>query len=156
MAARRLLIIMLILLGISTLAAALVPTRSPNEGDSESTAAETTEAEIPDPLPAGDGLVAKIEVGGKKTPVVPMKLGDQLSLTVRSRRSDLLEIPALGLVEPISPGTPVLFNILPENEGSYGIRMVEADRVVARIEVEKPKKDEDGKRSSGKGEKSER
>ena len=144
MAARRLLIVMLVLLGISTLAAALVPTPSSQEGD-EGTASETTETKPPDPLPIGEGLRAEIEVGGNEIPVVgsrqkPVEVGDQLALKVRCDCSDLVEIPALGLVEAVSPEAPAHFDLLPLNPGSYGIRLVDADRVVARIEVEKPEK----------------
>ena len=136
MAARRLLIVMLILLGFATLAAALVPTRPVGDQTTATTTTEPTETEAPDLLPRGEGLAVGIEVGGEEVPVVPIKLGDQLELTIRSQRTDLLEIPALGLVEPVSPGTPARFNLLPRDAGSYGIRFIERDRVVARIEVE--------------------
>lgn len=138
MAARRLLIVMLILLGISTLAAALVPPQSARDESSGSTATAQTETTPTDKLPNGKALSATIAVGGDQIPVVPVKLGDQLTLTVKSDRADLLEIPALGLVEAVAPGSPARFEVLAEERGSYGIRFVEADRVVARIEVEAP------------------
>lgn len=139
MAARRLLIVMLVLLGVSTLAAALVPTPEPQE-DEESTASQPTATEPRDPLPKGEKLQAEIEVGGEKVPVVgsrdrPVAVGDQLALEVRCKCSDLVEIPALGLVQAVSPGTPARFDLLPASAGSYGIRLLDADTVAARIEV---------------------
>lgn len=144
MAVRRLLVVMLVLLGVSTLAAALVPPQS-GQDDTGSTASEQT---VPaDTLPRGKTLSAEIRVGGGKTPVVPVEVGDQLELTVRSERSDLLEIPGLGLVEAVAPGSPARFNVLALERGSYGIRFVERDHVVARIVVERAgagKKEEAG------------
>jgi hypothetical protein len=142
MAVRRLLIVMLILLGISTLAAALVPQR-PNENTDSSETTETSETatsagSATETAPSTDGrlVAARIFVGGKKVKVVPLALGDRLRLTVCSREvTGLLEIPRLGRFDPIAPGTPVLFDLLPEATGSYAIRFVEPDSLAARIEV---------------------
>jgi len=144
MAARRLIILMLILLGISTLAAALVPTPDRDREDTETTAttagtdATATEEAAPAPSdqPEGTQLQARIEIGAGKIPVVPVELGDALTLEVRSDRRGLVEIPALGRVEAVSPETPAFFYLLPRTEASYGIRFLGSDRVVARIEVE--------------------
>jgi hypothetical protein len=141
MAARRLLIVMLILLGISTLVAALVPPKSVRDADSESTSTALTETAPADIPPAGRKLKATpITVGGDQIPVVEIEVGDHLPLTVKSDRADLLEIPALGLVEAVAPGSPAHFDVLATDPGSYGIRFVEADRVVAKIVVEEQAK----------------
>jgi hypothetical protein len=145
MAARRLLVVMLVLLGISTLAAAFIPTESADDEQTESTASESTEAQAPDPLPEGELLPpVRIEVGGKTLPVVRLDLGDQIELVITSRRTDLLEIPAIGVVEPITPDRPTRIDFLARNTGSFGIRMIEADRVVARIEVGKARREAEG------------
>jgi hypothetical protein len=140
-AARRLLIVMLVLLGISTLAAALVPQQVRNDDDAGSTAAttestgtEVLEADQPDAVPEGKLLNAEIEVGGREVPVVgtdekPIRVGDQLELTVRCECTDLLEIPGLGRVEPVSPSLPARFDLLPRQPGPYGIRLLEGGRV---------------------------
>jgi hypothetical protein len=140
MAARRLLIVMLVLLGISILAAALVPPRNLRDGSTASTIAEPTEpteTAPPDTVPRGAGKSARIEVDAKRISVVPLTLGDQLSLTIASKRADLVEIPALGLIDSLGPNGAALFDVLPSRAGSYGIRLVEADRLVGRIEVTK-------------------
>ena len=142
MAARRLLIVMLILLGISTAAAAFIPTDRRGDETTEGTETEATDS-IPDRLPAGELLKPeRIDVGGDTLPVVRVELGDQLELRVHSKRTDLLEIPAVGIVEPVSPERPAVIRFLARESGSYGIRMVEADRVVARIEVARPAKED--------------
>src|SRR5512132_67680 len=99
MAARRLLIVMLILLGLSTLAAALVPQRALRNGTTSGTT--TTQSSPTTPSPITDVLppVAEITVGGKKFPVVaPVHVGDQLTLLVRSRRPRQISIPEFGLI----------------------------------------------------------
>jgi hypothetical protein len=150
MAARRLVILMLILLGISTLAAALVP--RPDEGGEDEAATEGTvgagtgameTGPAPNAAPArrdGKLLRARIEIGEDEIPVVPIRVGDNLSLEIRSKRAGLLEIPALGRVEAVSPGTAAFFDVRGREPASYGIRFLGSNRVVARIEVKARKR----------------
>lgn len=143
MAARRLLIVMLILLGLSTLAAALVPTRpNEDEGTDNKIASEFTETESSpaDTVPPGKPLGLTIRVGKGPVKVVPIHVGDQLTLIVRSTRADQLEIPSLGLLETVAPGLPARFEVFARAKGNLGIRYVEADRLVARIQVQPPEK----------------
>jgi hypothetical protein len=144
MAARRLVILMLILLGISTLAAALVP-RPGEDGETATEGAVGAGTGATETGPAGDAaraarggklLRAQIEIGAGEIPVVPIGVGDNLSLEIRSKRAGLLEIPALGRVEAVSPGTAAFFDVRGREPASYGIRFLGSDRVVARIEVE--------------------
>lgn len=136
MAARRLLIVMLILLGLSTLAAALVPQRAPRNGTTTGT---TTTQSIPTtPMPITDVLppVAEITVGGKKFPVVaPVDVGDQLTLLVRSRRPKQISIPEFGLIGFATEDTPARFELLPSTPGTFGILFATSGKVVGRIEV---------------------
>ena len=111
MAARRLLIVMLILLGLSTLAAALVPQRAPRNGTTTGT---TTQSIPTTPMPITDVLppVAEITVGGKKFPVVaPVHVGHQLTLLVRSRPPKEISIPEFGLIGFATQDTPARFEV---------------------------------------------
>ena len=150
MAARRLLIIMLVLLGISTLAAALVDTRSFREEGTGSTIASETEQTVPPAtVPRGSPLEpVVVEVKGERVTVVRVEVGDQLPLAVSARKADLVEIPALGLLEPIAPGAPARFDLLAQEPTSYGLRLVNADRVVARIEISRARKKQKKKAQS--------
>ena len=150
MAARRLLIIMLVLLGISTLAAALVDTRSfREEGTGSTIASETEPTEPPDTVPEGSPLEpVVVEVKGERVTVVRVEVGDQLPLAVSARKADLVEIPALGLLEPVAPGAPARFDLLAQEPTSYGVRLVNADRVVARIEISRARKKQTKKAQS--------
>ncbi|MBM3667588.1 MAG: hypothetical protein FJW90_08960 [Actinobacteria bacterium] len=151
MAARRLLVIMLVLLGISTVAAALVGNRPLNEGRTGTIGSETTgtapaataPADAPPAAaaeaaaPRGKRVGVEISAKGDEVKVIPVRLGDQLALTVSSPKADQVELPALGLLEPVVPGAPASFDVLARRRGDYGVRLVFADRLVARIEVTK-------------------
>jgi hypothetical protein len=148
MAARRLLIVMLVLLGLSTLAAALVPQHALRGGTTSSTTTTQPETTTTPEPPPGRSLMVKIVVGGKKVPVVaaplckarnarcePLHVGDQLSLRVLSRHQAELEIPAYGLIGVASANAPALFQLLPREPGTIGVLFTTPRRVAARIEV---------------------
>jgi hypothetical protein len=123
MAARRLLIVLLVLLGLSTLAAALVPQRTLNEGDTTGTTTNQTTTTTPTATPNPAFLrPTKITVGGKKFPVVsPVHVGDQLTLLVRSRFPTQIEIPEFGLLGFATSNTPARFELLADTPGTFGI-----------------------------------
>ena len=136
MAARRLLIVLLVLLGLSTLAAALVPQRTLNEGSTTGTT--TTQATTTTPNPAFL-RPTKITVGGKKFPVVsPIHVGDQLRLLVRSRFPAEIEIPEFGLLGFASPDAPARFELLPDTPGRFGILFADSGKPAGQIEVVAP------------------
>ena len=162
MAARRLLIVMLVLLGLSTLAAALIPQRTLRGGDTTGTATQPTTATTTPAQPSGRALMAKIFVGGKKVPVVaspvcakrkprcePIHVGDRLSLQVYSKTPAQLEFREFGQFAFASREAPALFELLLTSPSRFGIvfadpqtipacrRAVEKDSpcVAARVEV---------------------
>ena len=153
MAARRLLIVMLILLGLSTLAAALIPQRTLRGRDTTQTATQPQTTTATPAAPAGRALTAKIFVGGKKVPLVagpvcakrkprcePIHVGDQLSLLVASKtRGVQLELPEFGQFGFASPAAPARFELLLTTHGRFGISFADASPakpvVAARIEV---------------------
>lgn len=158
MAARRLLIVLLVLLGLSTLAAALVPNRTVNEGDTTGTTTTqpTTAAPTATPNPAYL-RPTKITVGGKKFPVVsPIEVGDQLRLLVRSRFPAEIEIPEFGLLGFASPDAPARFELLPDTPGRFGILFAASGKPAGQIEVVAPTGSGQGgkKAKKGKGSKS--
>ena len=148
MAARRLLIVMLVLLGLSTLAAALVPQHGLQ--DDTTTGATTTRptTTTPPEQPPGRSLSVEIFVGGKKVPVVasplcearkpkcePLHVGDQLSLEILSKKESELEIPTFGLIGVASNNSPAFFQLLPREPGTIGVLFTESGKVAARVQV---------------------
>jgi hypothetical protein len=144
MAARRLVIVMLVLLFVSTLAAALIP--APDTGDET----ETTRTTEPTAKPAGRELARSIDAAAKRSATIRIAVGDQLTLTVRSPRPDQVEIARLGQLEDVAPTSPARFDLLPADPGDYAVRLLGAGRVIGRIEVaEAAEKLSESRRGSG-------
>jgi hypothetical protein len=148
MAARRLLIVMLVLLGLSTLAAALVPQHGLRGDTTTTTTTQPTQSTTTREPPAGRSLSVQIVVGGKKIPVVaaplckarkprcePLHVGDQLSLQVLSKENTQLEIPEFGLIGVASANAPAFFELLPTDPGTIGVLFSSPRRVAARVHV---------------------
>jgi hypothetical protein len=145
MAARRLLIVVLVLLGLSTLAAALIPQSGVREGETTQSSTTTT---TPSPAPAFVPPT-KIMVGGKKFPIVaPVHVGDQFTLLVRSRVPAEIEIPEFGQLAFAAPQAPARFELLASTPGTFGILIANTEKVVAQIRVLPPgeKGNKSGKR----------
>jgi hypothetical protein len=133
MAARRLILVMLVLLVASSILAALVPVERDSSEDESSS---TTEATAERPPPSGE-LIRKAIATDDPTPQrIELALGDQLELTVSSPKlADQVEIPAFGDLEDVDPDFPARFDLLALEPGAFPVRLVEAGRVIARIEV---------------------
>jgi len=154
MAARRLLIVMLVLLGVSTLAAALLPQRTLRNDGTTATTRPTTTTTGTNPA---FRRPTKILVGGKKFPVVsPVSVGDQLTLLVRSRFPAEIAIPEFGLVGFATSDTPARFELLADEPGTIGVLFGDSGKAdvsgqpAARIVVVQPGANEQ-KKSQKKG-----
>jgi hypothetical protein len=138
-AARRLLIVMLVLLGLSTLAAALVPQRTLREGRNGTTTATAGTASGPrattTEIPASVPPEVPITVPMKKPPVVLAHLGDQFTLLVTSTKSREISIPEFGQLAFAAPDAAARFELLPTVPGRFGILFADSGRVAARLYV---------------------
>jgi hypothetical protein len=124
-------ILMLILLATSTVAAALVPVEQASRDETSTT---STRAERPNQA-EGKLLPGLIDAGSREQETIRIRLGDQLELRVISRRADQVEIPGFGELEDVDPDAPAHFDLLPFETGSYPVRLVEAGRKIGEIEV---------------------
>ena len=143
MAARRLLIVMLILLGLSTLAAALIPQRALRNRDGTQATTQATTTTTATAPPSGRALSAKIFVGGRKVPLVagpvcakrespcePIHVGDSLSLRVGSKDVGVqLQFPEFGQFGFASPASPAYFELLLSTAGRFGILYADPELV---------------------------
>jgi hypothetical protein len=155
MAARRLLIVMLVLLGLSTLAAALIPQRSLRGGDTSNTATNRTEQATTTEAEAAPAFIppTRIKVGGKEFPVVsPVPVGQQLVLLVASPFPTQLGIQEFGQIGFAAPDAPARFQLLPRVPGTFGIQFQPSGKVAAQIRVVSPKKKKGKPRSRARGE----
>ena len=128
MAARRLLIVLLVLFGFSTLAAALIPVPPPAE---RSTRMEDETAMGSDPR-----LIERtIDAAARRPSRIRLREGDFLGLTIRAERVAQVEIPRLGVLEDVGPYAPATLELSPPEPGRYAIRVSGARRAIARLDV---------------------
>ena len=152
MVARRLLILLLVLLGISTLAAALAPVKSPKDRTTTTTTPTLTTPSAP-PAKSAGLFKYTIDANSKNVNVVELYVGEELLLTVKSKLYDQVSIPKLGQIEPVSPGFAAKFDLYLNQRGTYAVRLVGANRLVGRLRVSpgaRPEKDR-GKASAHRG-----
>jgi hypothetical protein len=140
-AARRLLIVMLVLLGVSTVAAALVPVERDADGDDTTTTSTTTTKR-----PTGELMRESIHAGAREPQTIRVHVGDQLQLEITARKADQVEIPRLGELEDVDPDAPARFDLLLFDRGRFGVRLVEAERLIGEIVVRPRQPPKDSKR----------
>jgi hypothetical protein len=117
-AARRLIAVMLVLLFLSSLAAALAPV----ERRSEDTSTSTTDAVTEPVAQQGELVEATIDGAAKRPQRVRAHVGDQLQLRVTSERVATVELAGLGPTEDVDPVAPALFDVLLPEPGRYEVR----------------------------------
>jgi hypothetical protein len=130
-AARRLILVMLALLVLSSIAAALIPVERDRVPPREST---TTEPRAPT-IPPGTFVHRTISADAKRMARIEIRVGDQLGLKVTSKRPGLVEIPAFGELENVDPAFAGHFDLLALQPGSFPVLLVDDERTIARIEV---------------------
>jgi hypothetical protein len=128
-AARRLILAMLVLLVLSSIAAALIPVDRGKLTDSSSSTTTT-------PAPDRGALITKqVSAAAKEPPKIAMHVNDELRLTVTSPVPNMVEIPAFGELENVDPDLPAQFDLLAFESGTFAVRLVDPPGLVAQIEV---------------------
>lgn len=142
MAARRLIAILLVLLFLSSLAAALAPVQQTRTDSSSSDSATTAEAPtLPDEdLAAEPQLVSeKVDASAKSPGAIRARVGDRLELKVTSERSGTVELTGLGPAEDVGLNQPAFFDVLLREEGDYPVRFLGSESEIALIKVSPPR-----------------
>jgi hypothetical protein len=139
-AARRLVIVMLVLLGLSTLAAALLPSpkrrtaaeqpKAKHERGRKGSAVRETNR--------GVLLVARMRISNRPPKTVRIERGDELQLGVGARFGDDIEIPGLGRTAAVTPSAPAEFDLFAARIGTFPVRAVDSGRLAGRLLVGKP------------------
>ncbi|MDQ3727970.1 MAG: hypothetical protein M3355_00110 [Actinomycetota bacterium] len=140
MAARRLIAILLVMLFLSSLAAALAPVQQGVEKGASSQTSTTESTSNAPTLPesaANEPQLIRQSVDASKArpPLIRADLGDQLQLRVTSRRSGTVELVDVGPTEDVGPNQPAFFDVLLRREGTFPVRFLDTDREVATIKV---------------------
>jgi hypothetical protein len=137
MAARRLLIVLLVLLGLSTLAAALVPQRTLRE---DTTAGTTATRPITTTPPISQSLPPQVPIviGPKKLPLIEAHLDQQFTLVVKSAKPVQVSIPEFGQFGFAAPKAPARFELLPRSLETIGVLFAATNTPAAKIKVIPP------------------
>lgn len=145
MAARRLIAVMLVLLFLSSLAAALAPVDRQDETSTSTTTEPNLKASAPDGKLVRATLDTKRQPGG----VVRAAVGDQLQLKVTALHPGTVELVGLGATEDVDPLAPARFDVLLEVDAKrYRVKMLETGRTLGTIEVVDQPSSSDGVNSS--------
>ena len=116
-AARRLIIILLVLLGISSLTALLAsPIEQRNEQPVDDRTSSTDAVKA-----SGAVLDNELQAFGRPLSITA-SAGDRLSLAVKSTEPTAISIPGLGLSGYAAPGAPATFDLILYRPGRYAIR----------------------------------
>lgn len=136
MAARRLLIVMLVLLGISSVIAIVIPEPNRDDPPPEETAVTgatgttgttgtTGDAEGPkpkEPEAESNPLEKTVQLGASEPVEIKAKPGTRMILTVNSKEGSEVEIEGLGLTGFADPFAPAVFDlILPPEPGRFQV-----------------------------------
>jgi hypothetical protein len=126
MVARRLLIFVAVLMGLTALAAGLAapPDRSPSAAPEAAPGAVRTASPL---------VERTVQLSEPQT--VAVNEGDEVRLTVSGDALDVVELVGLDLLQPIAPETPAVFDLNADEAGSYAIRLVEAGRSAGKLQV---------------------
>ncbi len=133
MAARRLIVVLVVLLAISIAAAAVAPDRAARFRPLPRP--QTTSPAPLHPDPAGGVVTAAIQASVAKPPTVRAAAGDRLELSVGSERGLAVEIAPLGLFEDAATAAPARFDLLLREAGTLPITDADSGRIVGRIVV---------------------
>ena len=76
-----------------------------------------------------------VSTNAAQAETVAVSIGTTLRLTVQGDALDSVEIEGLDLSASLAPESPAIFEVLADRAGSYPLRLVEADRLIATLEV---------------------
>ncbi len=125
MLARRLLILAIVLLLVSAIAASLTPRQ-----------VAPALPPAPGTLPAGTTVTRTIPAAEGADTQVRVRRGDVLDLEVQGDVLDTVLLEQLDRLDGITPESPARFNLLIDAPaGYYPIRLVDADRRIGAIQV---------------------
>jgi hypothetical protein len=124
MPGRRLMLFAVLLLLIATVASAVAP----SERD---TAVRSVETKPVPALPVADTVDGALPQDRR----VRARVGDIVQLEVTHDERDVVEIPTLGISEPVEPGIPALLVFDADREGRFGVRLRIAGKRLGTVEV---------------------
>ena len=127
MLARRLMVLVLVLTGVTLVAALLAP--APRQPATNPTGgAEAPAAGLDEPVE-----IQLDTAEGQRD--VEVSEGDLVHLAVHSLRHDSIELRGLDLIRTVAPETEAEFDLLADRPGDYPIVLLEAGEIVGTLRV---------------------
>jgi hypothetical protein len=128
MLARRLLILLAVLMGLTALASGVAPRQPVVRTSPEPSPAGA----VPSPAPA---VEARLDADLREPERVVVPEGRTLVMHVASDEPDTVLIAGLDRIEAVDPDSPARFELLAEPAGSYAIELVDARRTIGTLEI---------------------
>jgi hypothetical protein len=126
--ARRLLILLAVLLGLTALAAGVAPRDSVDSGGSPPVAVSPSGAST-------EPVEHTVTIGPEgEEERVEAELGQVVRLTVEGDETDSVAVGELG-IEPVTADSPAIFELLLDVPGSYPITLLDSGRRIGVLEV---------------------
>jgi hypothetical protein len=144
MFARRLLVLVAVLMGLTALAASLAPPPPAQRGRSPSAPSATpTPHPAATPAPAAGtapepGATVRARISASRSAVprdVRAAEGDLVDLVVSGDVVDTVEIPGQAVLEPIDPDSPALVQLYADTPGRFPILLLDANRRIGTLLV---------------------
>jgi hypothetical protein len=141
MLGRRILVLMLILLGLTALAASVAPRPqvAPRGG-----LASPSPSPVPTATPsaaavAGESTIVERTLRadeGSRPARVRARVGDTVRLTVGAEQvMDTVRVEGFEKLDPVEPDAPATFELFAEEPGEYPISLLESGRRIGRLEI---------------------
>ena len=132
MLGRRLVILVVVLMGLTALAASVAPTpETPRRG-----ASQTPTPSPPPATSAGDPAAVSLAVdGGQQPQQVHATVGDDISLAVEADAVDTVVIDGLDAVRSVTPDSPAEFALFADRPGTYPIRLLDSGRKLGDLVI---------------------
>jgi hypothetical protein len=140
MLARRLLLLIAVLLVAGAFASAIAP-RDTTKNDRTGTSSGTT-ASTPAPAPApatSAGLTVEAELPGTpggKTKTVHARVGDLIDLTVRASGPDTVTIEGYDEVQPADADNPARFSFFADQQGAFDVTLQQEGTLAGRLQID--------------------
>jgi hypothetical protein len=122
--ARRLLIPVTLLFLVLLILGSLTPSDTTRTGTSTS------------PIPPSNATPPRTVEATLPGRDVRARVGDLVTLTVESDGIGGVEVPAFGESEPVAPGSPAIFDLLPTEPGRYVVRSAGTGAEIGALVVE--------------------
>ena len=127
MLARRLLVVLAVLMLLTAVAAGVTPRRPAPQQDGAAASSATPSAQTP-------GTIERTLDASDRDQVVTARVGQTVVLEIRSRELDTVTLAEYGS-EPVEAVSPARFELLADVPGRYGIELMEAGREIGALEI---------------------